>query len=82
MTTSSARHWSESSAPSTRRADLGPRHVKLDWTEGCIAVTNREMDILWAAIDDGTIIEILPILFCRKAEELGPCMERIAKLKG
>jgi len=41
-------------------ADLGPRHVGLDWTEGCIAVTNEEMDILWSVVTDGTVIEILP----------------------
>lgn len=28
-----------------------------------------------------TVIEVLPILFCRSADELGPCLERIAKLK-
>lgn len=31
-----------------------------DWTEGCIALSNREMDEIWAAVDDGTPIEILP----------------------
>lgn len=31
-----------------------------DWTEGCIAVSNAEMDAIWAATDDGTLIEILP----------------------
>jgi murein L,D-transpeptidase YafK len=35
-------------------------HPKLDWTQGCIAVTNREMDEIWAAVDDGTPIEIYP----------------------
>lgn len=35
-------------------------HPSLDWTQGCIAVTNREMDILWRMIDDGTPIEIHP----------------------
>ncbi len=33
---------------------------KLDWTRGCIAVTNKEMDQLWAMIDEGTRIVILP----------------------
>lgn len=33
---------------------------KLDWTRGCIAVTNKEMDELWAMIDEGTRIVILP----------------------
>jgi murein L,D-transpeptidase YafK len=31
-----------------------------DWTEGCIAVNNRAMDEIWAAVKDGTPIEILP----------------------
>ncbi|HYN39476.1 MAG TPA: L,D-transpeptidase family protein [Rhodospirillales bacterium] len=31
-----------------------------DWTEGCIAVSNAEMDQIWAATDEGTPIEILP----------------------
>jgi murein L,D-transpeptidase YafK len=35
-------------------------HPKFDWTDGCIAVTNREMDRVWARIDAGTPIEIFP----------------------
>lgn len=35
-------------------------HPELDWTQGCIAVTNREMDEIWALVDDGTPIAILP----------------------
>lgn len=31
-----------------------------DWTEGCIAVTNNEIDEIWAAVDPGTIVEIQP----------------------
>lgn len=31
-----------------------------DWTDGCIAVTNEEMDEIWNAVDIGTPIEILP----------------------
>lgn len=31
-----------------------------DWTEGCIAVSNAEMDEVWALVQDGTPIEILP----------------------
>jgi murein L,D-transpeptidase YafK len=29
-----------------------------DWTEGCMAVTNRAMDILWASVKNGVPIEI------------------------
>jgi murein L,D-transpeptidase YafK len=31
-----------------------------DWTEGCIAVGNAEMDEIWRAVADGTPIEIRP----------------------
>ena len=31
-----------------------------DWTDGCIAVKNSEMDEIWKAVDPGTPIEILP----------------------
>ena len=33
---------------------------KINWTDGCIAVTNEEMDEIWNAVDIGTPIEILP----------------------
>ena len=39
---------------------IGSAHSNWDWTEGCIAVTNREMDEIWAAVDDGTAIEMRP----------------------
>ncbi|MGE0724171.1 MAG: murein L,D-transpeptidase family protein [Alphaproteobacteria bacterium] len=31
-----------------------------DWTEGCIAVTNAEIEEIWAMVADGTTIEIKP----------------------
>jgi murein L,D-transpeptidase YafK len=31
-----------------------------DWTNGCIAVKNAEMDEIWSAVRDGTPIRILP----------------------
>jgi murein L,D-transpeptidase YafK len=31
-----------------------------DWTAGCIAVTNREMREMWAAVPIGTRVEIVP----------------------
>ncbi|MDQ2694969.1 MAG: L,D-transpeptidase family protein [Pseudomonadota bacterium] len=31
-----------------------------DWTEGCIAVTNSAMEEIWAAVAEGTPIDILP----------------------
>jgi murein L,D-transpeptidase YafK len=38
----------------------GRLHRLADWTDGCIAVTNREMDELWRAVPDGTPIEVRP----------------------
>ena len=35
-------------------------HPYVDWTDGCIALTNAEMDDLWARVDDGTTIIIYP----------------------
>jgi hypothetical protein len=31
-----------------------------DWTQGCIAITNEEMDEVWNLVADGTPIEIQP----------------------
>jgi murein L,D-transpeptidase YafK len=41
-------------------AHMGRRHLREDWTEGCIAVTNREMDEIWSLVPVGTPIEIRP----------------------
>jgi murein L,D-transpeptidase YafK len=38
--------------------DVG--HPGLDWTQGCIAITNREMDEVWTLVADGTQIDIYP----------------------
>lgn len=39
---------------------LGKLHLAMDWTDGCIAVTDEEMDEIWQAVPDGTPIEIKP----------------------
>ena len=39
---------------------LGHLHLKRDWTDGCIAVTDEEMDEIWQLVPDGTPIEIRP----------------------
>jgi murein L,D-transpeptidase YafK len=39
---------------------VGASHRLHDWTDGCIAVTNEEIDEIWAAVADGTPIEIRP----------------------
>lgn len=35
-------------------------YLGLDWTDGCIAVSNEEMDEIWHLVADGTPIRILP----------------------
>jgi murein L,D-transpeptidase YafK len=37
---------------------LGRFHRLVDWTDGCIAVTNEEMADIWRAVPSGTPIEI------------------------
>jgi len=39
---------------------LNATHRAMDWTDGCIAVTNAEMDEIWELAPDGTPIEIRP----------------------
>lgn len=39
---------------------IGANHLLKDWTQGCIAVTNPEMDELYHAVLDNATIEILP----------------------
>lgn len=39
---------------------LAPLTQRADWTDGCIAVTNREMEEIWRSVDDGTPIVIEP----------------------
>ena len=38
----------------------GPGVPMIDWTDGCIAVTNADMDEIWAQVPDGTRVEIRP----------------------
>src|SRR6516165_3911522 len=38
----------------------GPGQDLGDWTDGCIAVTNAEIEEIWRAVADGTPIEIKP----------------------
>lgn len=35
-------------------------HPEIDWTDGCIAVTDRQMDQIWKRVAIGTPIEIYP----------------------
>ena len=39
---------------------IGKSHRRVDWTDGCIAVTNAEIEWLWHSVPDGTPILIRP----------------------
>lgn len=41
-------------------SQIGASHVSADWTEGCIAVTNQEMEEIYRFVPNGTIVEITP----------------------
>ena len=40
--------------------NIGKRHRSSDWTDGCIAVTNQEIEEIWRLVPDGIPIEIKP----------------------
>lgn len=50
-------HGSPDWVPSS---DWARKWYNKDWTDGCIAVTNDEMDEIWRLVADGTPIEIKP----------------------
>ena len=39
---------------------IGAAHRLRDWTDGCIAVTNEEIEEIWRLVPNGTKIEIRP----------------------
>ena len=39
---------------------IGAAHRARDWTDGCIAVTDPEIEEIWKLIDNGTPVEIRP----------------------
>ncbi|MFI5228456.1 MAG: murein L,D-transpeptidase family protein [Gemmatimonadales bacterium] len=39
---------------------IGAEQSKYDWTEGCIAVTDQEIEQIWAAVPQGAPIQIKP----------------------
>ena len=41
-------------------AYLGALHRQTDWTDGCIAVTNAEIEEIWRMVPVGTKVEITP----------------------
>ena len=40
------------------RGFIGSRHTQFDWTEGCVAITNREIEWLYKTVKVGTPVEI------------------------
>jgi murein L,D-transpeptidase YafK len=41
-------------------SQVGASHAETDWTEGCIAVTNQEMEEIYKFVPIGTVVEITP----------------------
>jgi murein L,D-transpeptidase YafK len=39
---------------------IGAAHRARDWTDGCIAVTDQEIEEIWRLVDNGTPVEIQP----------------------
>jgi len=39
---------------------VGSAHRLRDWTDGCVAVTDEEIDEIWKLVPDGTPIEMRP----------------------
>ncbi len=39
---------------------MGKLHTGYDWTQGCIAVANEEIDEIWTMVPNGTLVEIRP----------------------
>lgn len=39
---------------------IGSYHRLWDWTRGCIAVTNAEIEEIWRMVPNGAVVEIVP----------------------
>ena len=39
---------------------MGAQHRETDWTDGCVAVTNAEIEEIWELVPVGTRVEIRP----------------------
>jgi lipoprotein-anchoring transpeptidase ErfK/SrfK len=42
------------------RGASGAFHRTVDWTDGCIALTDEEIEGMWSAVNVGTPVEIKP----------------------
>jgi len=41
-------------------SEAGKRHIQNDWTNGCVALSNQEIEEIWHAVPDGTPVQIKP----------------------
>jgi hypothetical protein len=41
-------------------SEAGKLHLQNDWTNGCVALSNQEIEELWHAVPDGTPVHIKP----------------------
>lgn len=41
-------------------SEAGKNHLKNDWTNGCVALSNQEIEEIWRAAPDGTPVQIKP----------------------
>lgn len=39
---------------------VGKAHLQSDWTWGCVAVTDEEIEEIWRLVPDGVVVEIRP----------------------
>jgi murein L,D-transpeptidase YafK len=39
---------------------VGAAHRARDWTDGCVAVTDQEIEEIWTLVDNGTPVEMRP----------------------
>jgi murein L,D-transpeptidase YafK len=39
---------------------IGAAHRARDWTDGCVAVTDQEIEEIWGLVENGTPVEIQP----------------------
>jgi L,D-peptidoglycan transpeptidase YkuD (ErfK/YbiS/YcfS/YnhG family) len=63
MRATSAWRLAGTSSFTASRTDTGssaPHIAPRDWTDGCIAVNDQEIEEIWRLVDNGTAVEIRP----------------------
>lgn len=53
-------HGSATTSQVNKLPSLMEYFPRSDWTWGCVAVKNTDMDEIWLLVDNGTPIEIFP----------------------